>query len=69
MLRLSGEAGHAIVKAAEAEGASCIVTGTRGQGKIRRTILGSVSDYILHHSHVPVLICRHKDAPLQEEDH
>ncbi|RUS88607.1 hypothetical protein EGW08_003633 [Elysia chlorotica] len=34
--------------------------GTRGLGKFRRTMLGSVSDYILHHAHVPVLVCRLK---------
>lgn len=67
LLRLNGDAGHAIVKAAEAEGATCIVTGTRGQGKLRRTLLGSVSDYILHHSHVPVLVCRHKDEEQQAQ--
>ena len=60
LLRLSGEAGQAIVRAAETEGATCIVTGTRGLGKVRRTLLGSVSDYILHHAHVPVLVCRHR---------
>lgn len=43
---------------AKEEHADIIVTGTRGQGKIRRTLLGSVSDYIIHHSHVPVLVCR-----------
>ena len=30
-------------------------------GTVRRTLLGSVSDHVMHHSHVPVLICRHKD--------
>jgi nucleotide-binding universal stress UspA family protein len=35
-----------------------VVMGTRGMGKIRRTVLGSVSDYVLHHAHCPVLICR-----------
>lgn len=39
--------------------ATYVVTGTRGQGKIRRTILGSVSDYIVHHSPVPVVVARH----------
>lgn len=38
-----------------------IVMGTRGMGKVKRTFLGSVSDHVLHHSHVPVIICRHKD--------
>ncbi|CAG5134971.1 unnamed protein product, partial [Candidula unifasciata] len=52
--------GHAICKYAERINAAYIVTGTRGLGTFRRTMLGSVSDYILHHSHVPVLICRLK---------
>ncbi|KAK7102021.1 universal stress protein YxiE-like isoform X2 [Littorina saxatilis] len=68
LLRLHGEAGHAIVKAAETEGATCIVTGTRGLGKVRRTLLGSVSDYILHHAHIPVLVCKHKTLEDHAED-
>ncbi|XP_055881877.1 uncharacterized protein LOC106074584 [Biomphalaria glabrata] len=52
--------GQAICKFAERINATFIVTGTRGLGKFRRTVLGSVSDYILHHSHVPVLVCRMK---------
>jgi nucleotide-binding universal stress UspA family protein len=53
-----GDPGPLIVAKAKECGASAIVMGSRGQGKIRRTVLGSVSDYILHHSDVPVLICR-----------
>ncbi|KAK6175591.1 hypothetical protein SNE40_014021 [Patella caerulea] len=56
--RGSGKPGEAIIKAANDEGASMIVTGTRGHGKIKRTFLGSVSDYVVHHSPVPVIICR-----------
>nr|KAG5708768.1 hypothetical protein BaRGS_031922 [Batillaria attramentaria] len=52
--------GEAITKAATELGADMIITGTRGLGKIRRTILGSVSQYVVHHAHVPVLICREK---------
>jgi nucleotide-binding universal stress UspA family protein len=51
-----GDPGPLIVAKAKECGASAIVMGSRGQGKIRRTVLGSVSDYILHHSDVPVLI-------------
>ncbi|XP_078483330.1 universal stress protein YxiE-like [Ciona intestinalis] len=52
-----GKPGQAIVKLAEKSGVDLIVMGTRGQGAIRRTILGSVSDYVLHHTKIPVLIC------------
>jgi hypothetical protein len=58
-VKMSGDPGECIVhKAKEAE-AELIVTGCRGLGTIRRTILGSVSDYIIHHSDVPVFVCRH----------
>ena len=50
-----------LIRVAEEEKVSLIITGTRGMGTVRRTFLGSVSDHVMHHSHVPVLICRHKD--------
>ncbi|KAK3701285.1 hypothetical protein RRG08_066778 [Elysia crispata] len=56
------DAWHEIVKYAEKVGAGVIVIGSRGQGKLKRTFLGSVSDSVLHHSHVPVVVCRNKDA-------
>ncbi|KAL3865395.1 hypothetical protein ACJMK2_042786 [Sinanodonta woodiana] len=59
VIRVYGHAGEALIEASKEHGADFIVTGTRGLGKFRRTILGSVSDYILHHSRVPVLICKH----------
>lgn len=55
-----GDPGEAIVHVAEKESCDLIITGSRGMGVIRRTILGSVSDYVLHHAHCPVLICRHE---------
>ena len=54
-----GRPGEAIVQMAQDEKADFIVMGTRGMGKIRRTILGSVSDFVLHHAHCPVTIVRH----------
>ncbi|XP_071082608.1 universal stress protein YxiE-like [Haliotis cracherodii] len=65
----SGFPGHAIVKVAEEEKAAFIVTGCRGQGTVRRTLMGSVSDYIVHHSHVPVVVCRHKGHYTKHDFH
>ena len=61
MKSVGGNPGEVICKVADEEGCQLIVTGTRGMGKIRRTFLGSISDYVIHHSHVPVLVTRHKD--------
>ncbi|CAC5414392.1 unnamed protein product [Mytilus coruscus] len=59
LVKVIGEPGDGIIKAAEEKKADMIITGCRGLGQIRRTMVGSVSDYILHHSHVPVFVCRH----------
>ncbi|XP_060573233.1 uncharacterized protein LOC132731124 [Ruditapes philippinarum] len=59
--RLHEPAGESIVLAAKDHNIDIIVTGSRGMGVVRRTILGSVSDYIVHHSHVPVLVCKYSD--------
>ena len=48
--------GHAICKLADEKNASSIVMGQRGLGTISRALLGSTSDYVLHHAHVPVLV-------------
>ena len=56
----SGKPGEVVCRIAHEEKATIIICGTRGQGKIRRTLIGSVSDYIVHHSAVPVLVCRQK---------
>ena len=54
-----GRAGEAIVDEAAKEQVGMVVMGTRGLGALRRTVLGSVSDYVLQHVHCPVVICRH----------
>ena len=59
--RTHGEAGPAIVALATEKKAAYIVVGCRGKGTIRRTVTGSVTDYVTHHSHVPVVVARHKD--------
>ncbi|KAK3778025.1 hypothetical protein RRG08_018192 [Elysia crispata] len=67
--RLHGEKpGHAIIDCAISKNVTFIVTGTRGQSKVRRTIMGSVSDYVIHHSPVPVLVCRHRSDHEKEKE-
>ncbi|XP_013068777.1 uncharacterized protein LOC106056541 [Biomphalaria glabrata] len=59
LLNLQGEKpGEVIVKAAKDENVSSIVLGTRGLGTIRRTLLGSVSEYVVHHASCPVTVVR-----------
>lgn len=65
---ISGVPGEVIAQLAKDEKASLIVTGTRGMGKIRRTFLGSVSDYVIHHAHVPVLVARHKGHHQEQQE-
>ncbi|XP_064649069.1 uncharacterized protein LOC135501143 [Lineus longissimus] len=52
-----GHPGQCLVDMANEENVSLVVVGSRGLGLLRRTILGSVSHYVLHHSKVPVIVC------------
>lgn len=65
---VNGRPGEVIVNVAKEEGATLIVTGTRGMGTIRRTLVGSISDYVIHHSPVPVLVCRSKELHHQHHN-
>lgn len=49
---------EAIISKAEEVKAAMIVMGTRGLGTIRRTLMGSVSDYVVHHAGIPVIVVR-----------
>lgn len=51
-----GRPGEVICQTAKREKADHIVMGSRGLGTVRRTLLGSVSDYTLHHATVPVSV-------------
>jgi nucleotide-binding universal stress UspA family protein len=53
-----GEPSHEILAAAGEVKADLIVMGSRGLGQIGGLILGSVSERVLHGSHIPVLIVR-----------
>jgi nucleotide-binding universal stress UspA family protein len=53
-----GRAEVEIVEVAEEIGAGLIVMGSRGQGRLRRALMGSVSDAVVRHAHCPVTIVR-----------
>eukprot|EP00999_Lentomonas_sp_LEN2_P003141 NODE_990_length_1073_cov_60.719873_g946_i0.p1 GENE.NODE_990_length_1073_cov_60.719873_g946_i0~~NODE_990_length_1073_cov_60.719873_g946_i0.p1 ORF type:complete len:277 (+),score=60.47 NODE_990_length_1073_cov_60.719873_g946_i0:92-922(+) len=48
-----------ILACAKKESVQLIVTGSRGQGMIKRALLGSVSTDILHNSDIPVVVVHH----------
>jgi nucleotide-binding universal stress UspA family protein len=53
-----GSAEEEIVILAEELGAGLIVLGSRGHGRLRRALLGSVTDAVVRHAHCPVTIVR-----------
>jgi nucleotide-binding universal stress UspA family protein len=59
---VGGTPGEVVCKVAVEEKASLLVVGSRGSGgSIRKTLLGSVSDYVMHHARVPVLVCKKQE--------
>jgi nucleotide-binding universal stress UspA family protein len=53
-----GRADEEIVELAQSMGAGMIVMGSRGQGRIRRALMGSVSESVVRHAHCPTTIVR-----------
>lgn len=52
-----GDPEHALI--AQSRGAALLAVGTRGRGQVLGTVLGSVSQAILHHGDRPLAIIRH----------
>ena len=52
-----------IVELAQSIDAGMIVMGSRGQGRLRRALVGSVSESVVRHAHCPVTIVRDTTAP------
>lgn len=51
-----GNPGHEIVTQAQVSSAEMVVMGSRGLSALKSWLLGSVSQYVLHHAHCPVVI-------------
>ena len=58
-LRMGGAAEEVIDLSEELE-TGLIVLGSRGRGRIRRALMGSVSDSVVRHAHCPVMVVRWK---------
>ena len=54
----TGKPGEVICQVADETAAVMIITGTRSIGKMKRTLLGSVSDYLVSHATCPVMVVR-----------
>jgi nucleotide-binding universal stress UspA family protein len=60
-----GDPKHTICRIAQEESCDLIVVGSHGYGRVERALLGSVSDYVVHHAQCPVLVVRQES--LDEE--
>ena len=55
-----GGAAEEVIDLAEELQTGLIVLGSRGRGRIRRALMGSVSDSVVRHAHCPVMVVRWK---------
>ncbi|RUO96753.1 hypothetical protein BC936DRAFT_141496 [Jimgerdemannia flammicorona] len=55
---LHGSAGAEIAKYAADAHVDLLVVGTRGLGAVKRNIVGSVSDFLVHNAHTSVLVAK-----------
>lgn len=53
-----GRVDASVADLAEELEAGLLVVGSRGHGALRRKLVGSVSDSLIHHAHCPVLVVR-----------
>uniref|UniRef100_A0A1I8ICK9 Usp domain-containing protein n=1 Tax=Macrostomum lignano TaxID=282301 RepID=A0A1I8ICK9_9PLAT len=59
---VGSKAGDTLVRYVEESSISCVVIGSRGLGKLRRTFLGSVSEHLLHNAGCAVIVCPGKKS-------
>ena len=56
---VEGASGQMIIHVAGETDADVIVVGSHGKGWLKRVVIGSISEYVLRHSTIPVLVVRH----------
>jgi nucleotide-binding universal stress UspA family protein len=64
--QLVGEPGKVLCKAAQSWGADLVVLGNRGRSGLSQALLGSVSNYALHHAPCSVLVLKGKSLERPE---
>jgi nucleotide-binding universal stress UspA family protein len=57
-----GRTSNEIIDLSEELAVGLLVVGSRGMGTVRRILMGSHSEEIVHHAHVPVLVVRQGDS-------
>ncbi|KAI8814452.1 hypothetical protein BJ742DRAFT_785462 [Cladochytrium replicatum] len=61
-IALRGDPRDELVAKVDELKATCLIMGSRGMGQFKRALLGSVSDYCVHHANYPVLVVRERSA-------
>ena len=53
-----GRTSDEVIELSEELGVGLLILGSRGHGAVRRILMGSHSEAVIHHAHVPVLVLR-----------
>eukprot|EP00850_Spirogloea_muscicola_P009852 SM000056S17970 [mRNA] locus=s56:296490:298882:- [translate_table: standard] len=62
-----GDSGSWIVSEASRIGADAVIVGTGDHGLLKRTLVGTTSDYVLHNCEQPVIIVRHSEEKTAQD--
>jgi len=63
----SGDPAHMLIEAVERHGCHAVVMAAGTEGGLRTALLGSVTQYLVDHSPVPVTVVREPVAPSEED--